>query len=600
VRGGKLPLKVTILDVCDEPIANATFSASAMDANGQPISNASSPLTFAYAGPWPHQVSIDAKAPFFYDANVVISYDGQAKTWSSNGAVIIGEGDPDRDTDRIDVRIYLCRVRFAPVATEDLSQKYPSDLRASGAIRYPRYPTQSLPRPPVLNSPCSDPSTPTPGTQPNPITGELETLGYGFWLNLEVGDPPGSKNGEIRQLIGVWAPFRTATTPALFRTATTPAVIYQITPSTAKKSYPQDIAFPFTGIYPYGCSDAEVKGEVLGTSLTQSYVLLPLRRTLWEFAAAYQIYGACPSLYDINAGPIIITYSPAYAAGAEVVEPFDCRETMGRLIGEVLCFLWSKRITGTSLAGSSHVDGRIQVSDAGVVTYEPTATGPRPYDPFPKSCQTTTLVHSAAIARLVSLIQNTTFANLQTSIKGDKDSVARLGKFDAKYCAGDTSYGNASWSQAWIIDGIVGTGDYVPSAGSPTSKSLKDWRDEWKGLHVFRSYCAVYTEPTMSLDKTTDLVSHVELPKPKPTASDWIEEGIDYIKDDNNMVLLSGAWLRLSKTMVMKIEDDKSRPKLKTPDLVHNLIYRYGISYCALVSAPGNITPPPVGNILPS
>jgi hypothetical protein len=370
-------LNVTIVDVCDQPIPNATVIASAKNPDGtpRPISNLSSPGNYAIAcaPPWPITISIDVTTDVrvgstvtpgsFYPANVVISYDG--KVWTSSGAVIIGTGDPAASDPPVGVRIYLCRVRFAPASIEDLSQPYPSDYIASGVIGYSRNPAA---RPDLLSSPCFDKSAAAPKTVSNPISDDLEKLGYGVWLSLEIGDPPGSKSGEIRQFIGVWAPFRTAETPA---------VIYQITPHTDNGHYPPDPTIPFKGVYPYGCYDPK-KTPVLGNQLREAYVVLPLDRTLLFGMAAYQIYGAASNLYNKDTGPIIITYSPALAAGSVVVEPFDCRETMGRLIGEVLWFLWSNRITGTSKAGSTDVGGSLQ-TNGGTTTFQPKAKAPLPY-----------------------------------------------------------------------------------------------------------------------------------------------------------------------------------------------------------------------------
>jgi hypothetical protein len=421
-------LNVTIYDVCDQPIPNATFSATAMGPDGKTLSDLSSPCAVPYGDPWPNGISIAAKAPFFYDANAAVSYDGKA--WSSSGAVIIGTGDPADAA--IDVRIYLCRVRFAPVSTDDPSQAT-SDYRANGVLPIPRNafrspqpspgspPGTPPPLPGLLTSPCFDQSAAAPKTISNPIADSLEKdAGWGVWLSLEVGDPPGSKSREIRQLIGVWAPFRTAATPS---------VIYQITPHTDNGDYPQDPTIPFSGVYPYCCYDSENKGaeKIPINALMQPYVLLPLHRTLLYGIAAYQVYGACPNLFNKDSGPIIITYSPALVAGSVVVEPFDCRETLGRLIGEVLCFLWSNRITGTSKAGSSGVGGRLQ-ANAGTTKFEPLASVPLSYDPFPKSSQTTTLVHSAGVQQLASLISNKTFKQLSQS------NAKNLSSFDPVLC----------------------------------------------------------------------------------------------------------------------------------------------------------------------
>jgi hypothetical protein len=599
--GGALSLKITVLDVCDQPIPDASFTVTAVAADGRPRSNltspyGSSPREVAYVGPWPNTITIDATAPSFYDANVVISYDGKA--WSNSGAVIIGTGDPANSS--IDVRIYLCRVRFAPVSTEDLSQQYAPDYLANAVVPSLH---SSVRRPPplpdLLTSPCFDSSASAPKTIPNPIADSLEKPGgWGVWLSLEVGGPPGSKDGEIRQLIGVWAPFRTAATPS---------VVYQITPGTDNGDYPSDPTIPFTGIYPYGCYDPDNHNpQISGNDLWQPYVMLPLNRTLLHAAIAYQIYGACPSLYNKDNGPIIITYSPALVAGSVVVEPFDCRETMGRLIGEVLCFLWSNRITGASQTGSSLVGGTLE-TNAGTTTFKPYAQIPPPYDPFPKSSQTTTLIHSAAVRQLASLISNKTYDELRQSKINDKKYAAGAKNLahlnPPTYCAGPTTYGDDNWNQLWIIDGILGS-DLVPSTGSTISRLYKGWRNEWQGKDAVRSYCAVYTESTMKLYKKTDLVSPPSK-LPKKDGPDWIEEGIDYIQSKGKPVLF-GAWLRLSDAMVLKIPDPSRPPPDPRPGslYVHNLIYRYGVSYCALLSNGGNIKPPatppgPVGTILP-
>jgi hypothetical protein len=283
----------------------------------------------------------------------------------------------------------------------------------------------------------------------------------GNWLILEYGDPSGGPD-SLRHLIGVWAPHTFS--------GDRPPVVVQITPNTRPPYYPAD-GLPFSGLYPYGCVAQQVvepdkkKGvepdkktrTVALRNCRQAYVELPSNRCLGQYKIVYQLYAARPDIFDGPHGPIVITLSPALLRqGGILREPFNRREGMGRLIAEVLRFLWSRKLTLGMTVGSLHLRFRPPKVELGGARPVVTATG------FPSSSLTTVVCHSAGVGPALELAGHAAGAEFPE-------------QFPVTLFGGPNDYCERNWQSLWVIDGGWDSGRHRrPVAGEQCCKDLAD------------------------------------------------------------------------------------------------------------------------------
>jgi hypothetical protein len=391
---------------------------------------------------------------------------------------------------------------------------------------------------------------------------------WGTWLFLEYGDPPDF--GNQRQLIGVWAPFRAEATPN---------VVVQITPNTFPPYYPAD-TFPTTGIYPFQCNVKQPappsKQPLTIASFDQPYPELGSTRSLTVYRVVHQIYGARTAIYGHDLGPIVITPIPALIRDGNVArEPLNCREGLGRLIGEVLRFLWARKITSwTSTAGGGLVFSSKSTTPSDITTeFKANSTEDVPAKGFPASCRTTLLGHSAAVQSMLDIVK---FATLQALLRGASPatgSAKRLPSYLPRppynYYGGTTPYMDANWAELWLIDTVMQPNRlYSPTQGSPTAAAWNRWRAEQDQRRI----CAVYSGSGIAPTAQNGLIaSNGPITYP-------VEE-----KRQGNVV----AWLRFSNAFLAAATvqtDDTIRPLFTIPVRprdTHNEIYCLGVGYAA-------------------
>lgn len=375
----------------------------------------------------------------------------------------------------------------------------------------------------------------------------------GNWLILEYGDPSGRPD-SLRHLIGVWAPHTFS--------GERPPVLVQITPNTRPPYYPAD-GLPFSGLYPYGCVADQTKApnaKALNFALRdcrQAYVELPSNRCLGQFKILYQLYAARPDIFDGPHGPIVITPSPAFLSkGGILREPFNHREGMGRLIAEVLRFLWSRKLTLGMTLDSLHL--RFQPPKVSLGGFRPvvTATG------FPTSSITTVVCHSAGVGPALELAGHARGAEFSK-------------QFPVTLFGGPNDYCEGNWQNLWVIDGVGTPGGIgVPSPGS---SAVRTWLAWLKGNG--RRMVLVYTPSGLGGAVAPELI---RLTEPRRSGkSGWIEEGF------NGKV----SWLQVSYSYLQA--QDPSKPDGVLPkfapaksdgDPTHNKVYEFGVGYAARVA----------------
>ena len=397
-----------------------------------------------------------------------------------------------------------------------------------------------------------------------PATGDPDKVGWdrfewtevkvdlaerGNWLVLEYGEPAG-----LRHLIGVWAPH---TFPGSI-----PTVVVQLTPNTSPPRYPAD-GLPFTGMYPYGCVAYEGRTPVSKKDQTfrlgdcgQSYVELPSNRTIVGYKTLYQIYCARPDVFDGPNGPIIITPSPAalknFDPKGEAVlrSPFTNRDGLGRLIAEVLRFLWAQKLTLPVATGRRRL--RFSPPATTVINSRPAteAVG------FPARSSTVVLTHSAGIAALLPLVSHA-------------PNATPTGPFPSALFGGRNDYCSQSWNAIWLIDGVGQPGrQFSPVQGGQTATALRGWLKAASTRRVV----AVYTPSGLDPAAAPGIVGAVTR---KSGSGGWIEEGFEQ----------NVAWLRVSDNY-LRVPGTASIPGIvpqfgSASSDSHNKIYEFGVGYAA-------------------
>jgi hypothetical protein len=498
------------------------------------------------------QIEIDARAPGYVAERAVLTFGVSSLRWeSTNPAWALRE---DQLTAVLDV--VLGRVRFAPIVALSDTQRVPATFVPNA----------------VLVDEDGYRTVGAGGRERSfrvlrqPATGDVDDGGWdrfvwderdialserGNWLILEYGDPSGRLDAW-RQLLGVWAPH---STPLGAR----PPVIIQITPNTNTGRYPGD-TLPFTGLYPYGClprdgAPIDAAGTVALRDARQAYVELTSNRSFGQYKIVYQLYAARPDLFEGSRGPIVITLSPAFIPrnGLVLRDPFVVREAMGRLVAEVLRFLWSRKLTLGAPLGSMSLRYRPP---------EVALRGARPVtqpDGFPRSVLTTVVCHSAGVEPVLALAGHERGAPLPRG-------------YSAALFGGANGYCDDDWNNLWVIDGVRSPGGVgVPAPGSA---AVRTWTTWLKGYG--RRLVCVYTPSGLGPQTQPGLLT---LTKPRLKGkTGWIEEGFTQ----------NVSWMRCAYEYVRK--DDPTTPTGVLPGFdrqgvsalaSHNKIYEFGVGYAA-------------------
>lgn len=400
------------------------------------------------------QIEVVARAPEYHDERVIMTIRSVDQRWeTTNPACSIDEAGPVAT-----LTVVLGRVRFAPIVM------LPDDMRVTppflpGAVLADQrgYRTVQLDAPERMR-------VLAPAATGNPDSSgwdrfrwsevSVNLAGRGNWLLLEYGDTTGRLDA-MRHLLGVWAPHSF--------TGTAPPVVVQVTPNTRTPQYPPDRA-RFTGAYPYGCvagqdavPDAETKTVPL-RSCRQAYAELPANRCLGQYKIVYQLYAARPDLFDGPNGPIVITPVPALVDMVGPLRaPFEHPDGMGRLVAEVLRFLYARKLTLPMSAGGLHL--RFQGSQV-------TLGGTRPVSAplgIPQRTLTTVVCHSAGVVPVLNLARNLSRPAFPSG-------------FPEALWGGRNAFCDQNWTNLWVIDGVATPGGIgVPSPDGPAARTWAAW-----------------------------------------------------------------------------------------------------------------------------
>jgi hypothetical protein len=560
-------LRINVLNVCGQALRNATVAASIDTGHGSPAkSQGMAPFDVLIADQGPTLITLTAKADGYYDEVAQINHDKNNAWTTTNPSITLSIGAKP-----VPVNVYSGRVRFAPTVqlAESTAAKPNSNAGAAMLDDRPYYRTVWL-----LSQNWRTWKTGVAADvngrgwdRFNYVTTDVSMDKYGSWVLLEYGDPPDF--GNMRLLIGVWAPFNAGINPP---------VVVQVTPNTAAPAYPAD-QFPFTGVYPYGnvvkSASSGKTGQLTVVDFNQPYVELGSNRTLISYGVAYQIYAARSDLFGVGMGPVIITPIPAATSGGTVREPFNCQEGLGRLVGEVLRFLYAQSIT----AKAGNTGGQLVFANGTTSVQRPDNSPPLSADQsgFPSSCTSTLLGHSAAVATLYDVVKIPTLA----ALRGGSGSAAtanarRAAYFSDAFYGGATPYFTQNWHGLWIVDGVGNPGQiWSPTRGSATAAAWLDWMKQSGG----RSLCAVYTPSGIADPLLNGLVSCTVQDSKSGTAGQVVEKKVGLI-----------SWLRLSTDYLRATTpqtDTSFLPSFTTPSEplhpvdTHNEIYHFGVGYAA-------------------
>jgi hypothetical protein len=318
---------------------------------------------------------------------------------------------------------------------------------------------------------------------------------------------------------------------------------------------------PFTGIYPYGCvlPPDKVLDEKTRTtdlrSLRQAYAELPANRTLGQYKILHQLYAARPDLFPEATGPIVITPSPALVPSTGPMRaPFDHPDGVGRMVAEVLRFLYAHKLTLPATAGALHL--RFLGSEVRTVGVRPTL-GPLG---LPKRTVTTVVTHSAGVGPVLTLAAG---------------AVGRPGfprEFPEALWGGPSPYCRDSWQNLWVIDGVASPGGIgMPREGGPAAATWAAWLKQREGRRMAMTYTPSGLDKPVSGLLVTGATS-------RSGAAGRIEES-------------AGGrvrWLHMSYSY-LKADPAQNPPDVRPgfclpqdgADPVHNKIYEFGVGYAA-------------------
>ncbi|MEI5888697.1 hypothetical protein WBS53_30180 [Bacillus albus] len=558
-------IRIEVIDAVNKPIFNATARVKILykERPDDSIGELTMPMTYPLRLGI-RKIEIEIKAPDFVSEQGILTFDvnsSELKWVCTKPDWELKEAD-----DNTILKIPLGRIKFAiTAALPDTTKikKFPfvpgGVLVKNNEYRNSEFDFNMKLR--VLRKPAiGDPNS--PGWDRFKWEQEkMNLIERGNWLMLEYGDTSQSPS-SLRHLIGVWAPHNIR--------GEKPHVIVHIPPRTDKKPYPSD-KFPFTGIYPYGCNPGP-DGNLGITSkyielkkCRQPYVELTSRRA----KLVYQLYAARPDIFNDRCGPIVITLSPAFISQPEkspktlvLYEPFDNREGMGRLIAEVLRFLWSNQFTlSEKYLGTKSL--RFNTPSTISIGIRSSSIVPKG---FPKETSTTILCHSISAEQVQTLAN---YANNKWSSS----------KFPVNLYGGTNDYCEKYWDRIWIMDGL--------NSFKQGSNPIQIWRN-WLSKGKNRRIVGVYTPSGLDGNENPGLINLSKAARVTGKTG-WIEE-------DNNDVLY---WLRFSYTYlqaflleeelhpsestIFPIFDNKEltrNPEIMADD-IHGKLFDFGIAYAA-------------------
>jgi hypothetical protein len=555
-------LRIRVLNAVGQPVRSATVTV--VFRRGVEWSIPKDPATAPLAHAIPAnfiQIEVDVSAPGYVAERGVLDFGvGQLRWQCTNASWLMQEAG---DTASLDV--FIGRLWFSPIVVlpSDLQVKPPFnpggvlvDKAGYRTFGVPDETCRALRQPAVGN-----PDASSRWDRFRWDEERVKLAGGGNWLVLEYGDPSGRADAW-RQLLGVWAPHSFS--------GTTAYVVVQITPNTREPYYPSD-TLPFTGMYPYGCVQGVVQpdkdtGTIRLETARQAYVELPANRCVGQYKIIYQLYAARPDLFSGPNGPIVITLSPALVAKKGAVrDPFTNRDAMGRLIAEVLRFLWSKLLTLPQTLGSVHL--RFQPPHV-------TAWGNRPAvapTGFPRSCLTTVVTHSAGVVPLMALAGHPPGARVPAP-------------FDPALFGGSNGYCEQSWQQLWALDAVSEGG-----VGSPTkgSQAVTNWLT-WLRGGSHRRFVGFYTPSGLGDPVAPELIRLTT--SRKSGKAGWIEEAFN---GRVSWLRVSYSYLRVPDPLAPEVNDPRSanlknvRPAFgrdgEHVDATHNKAYEFAVAYAARV-----------------
>jgi len=562
-------IRIEVFDAVNKPILNATAKVKILyrDRPDDSIGELTMPMTYPLR-PSLSKIEIEIKAPNFVSEQGTLTF--QVSSTESKWVCTKPDWELKESEDNVILKIPLGRIKFAVTAAlPDNSKINKFPFNPGGVLvknnEYRKAGLDFNMKLRVLKKPAIGDPNSMGWDRFKWEQKEVNLKDKGNWLMLEYGDTSASPS-SLRHLIGVWAPHNIR--------GEKPHVIVQIPPRTDKKIYPSD-KFPFTGVYPYGCYpepdenlDLTSKNIELG-KCRQSYVELTSRRSLHSQKVVYQLYAACPEIFNDRCGPIVITLSPAFIFQPEkspktlvLYEPFDNREGMGRLIAEVLRFLWSNQFTlsekylGTK---SLHFNPPSTIS-MGIRSLFIIPKG------FPKETSTTILCHSISAEQVQTLAN---YANNKWSSS----------KFPVNLYGGINDYCEKYWDRIWIMDGL--------NSFKQDSNPIQIWKN-WVSKGKNRRIVGVYTPSGLDGNEKPGLINLSKNARVSGKTG-WIEE-------DNNDILY---WLRfsysylqaflleeelhISASTIFPIFDNKDlirKPEIMADD-IHGKLYEFGIAYAA-------------------
>jgi hypothetical protein len=349
---------------------------------------------------------------------------------------------------------------------------------------------------------------------------------HGQFVFLEFGYPPPNGNGRPRLLIAAWAPLKQLTPPI--------NVIVFFSPNTGG-GYPAD-SYPFTSAYPYRlrilkdyaskpCSQSAPIDTII-----QPYTGLGIQYLIDGYKIVYQLIAAGRS-------PIVIMpIQPSSNWG-----PIGLKEGLGRLVAEVVRFLFAQGLSSTL----PRVVSQLRFSADGVSLFPPQTTLTDDAVPDNAQIRVSVSAFSAGVGPVFTLISG-------ISTKSEID-----GQFPVNLFASPASLLDKAWRELWDVDGgILQFGPW-----SAMVKSFLDWQKAGRGQRTIRSY---HTEDTFTGKDPNGLVEP-SLLKRMPGKAGFLEEG--QTKDGNSTwVLFSNSYLSAN---TKDPDHQKTMPEFGTMDPHH-------------------------------
>ncbi|MFG3602495.1 hypothetical protein [Micromonospora chersina] len=382
------------------------------------------------------------------------------------------------DGDTVVVDVVDGTVRLAPTVFIPLEQKLRKSPEAllcepgGGWIYYGAYltnPTISRLRKPAVFDTATPTSWPSdPITVTNEGSGTFVFLEYGFETTSATLRKP-------RFLIGVWA-------PRVVLDAV-PQVVVFYTPPT-DRDYPAD-AYPFRGRYPYYPRPDVAVTPTIAKDVVQPYPNLAINYLI----SGYKII---PQIQAAGRNPIVICpINPSGHWG-----PLDTQRGLGRLIREVVRFLYGHKLVSSRVAPAARLS-----LDGGRASIFP-KEGLYDDEPIPTSWALTASAFSNGIDRVLNLCTPRAIDEMlyDPTIFSFTDTGTTGASTRPKPDAPEVTLVR-SWREIWDIDGVADDG----KGAERHLRNLRTWLGEGQRRAV-RSYhstsAGMRTAPRALVDPT--------------------------------------------------------------------------------------------------